>query len=117
MKHEKESGISSGSSSAFQRKSLLAFRKILTCSIILAWEQEGRNGALRSLYFQWCLTELLAAPWYNKSAEPERELHSHSGHLSVERQEVTSVNCMWEETFLTVLGSRISLLKAEQCPK
>lgn len=90
MKHEKEeSGISSGSSSGLQRKSLLAFRKTLTCLIVLAWEHEGRNGTVRSLYFQQCLRELLAAPWYNKSAEPDYELHGHSVHLSVERQEET----------------------------
>lgn len=118
MKHEKEkSGISPGSPSGFQRRRLLALRKILTSLFILAWEREGRNGTVRSLYFQWCLTELLAAPWHNKNAEPEHELHGHNVHLAVETQEATSVKSVWEETFLTVLGSWLSLSKAEQCPK
>lgn len=100
MKHkQEESGINFGSCSCFQRKGLLAFRKILTCLMILAWEREGRNVTVRSLYFQWCPTEFLAAPWYEISAELEHELCGHSVHpFKVERQEATFVNSVWEET-------------------
>lgn len=100
MKHkQEESGISFGSCSCFQRKGLLAFRKILTCLIILAGEREGRNVTVRHLYFQWCRTEFLAAPWYNISAELEHEPHGHSVHpFKVEGQEGAFVNSVWEET-------------------
>lgn len=64
MKHKQgESGISFESCSYIQKKGLLAFRKILTCLIISAWELEGRNVAVKSFHFQWWLTEFLTAPW------------------------------------------------------
>lgn len=50
-------------------------------------------------YFQWCLTECLAAPSYNLSAEPEHEVCGHSVHpFKAERQEATFANSVWEET-------------------
>jgi len=100
MKHkQEESGITFESCGCFERKGLLAFRKFLTCLIILAWERERRNVTVRSPYFQWCLLEFLAAPSYNLFAELEYEICGHSVHpFKLEREEATFVNSVWEET-------------------